>query len=57
MNAARIHFETLPLEAKRDAMTRLSLAGNSDYAIAAATGLSVEYVRAVLREREARVVG
>lgn len=55
MNAARIHFETLPDSEKRAAIGRLSKLGHSAWGIASATGLSVEAVRQLLQQMEAQV--
>jgi DNA-binding NarL/FixJ family response regulator len=47
---SRLHFHTLAPEERAAAIHRLSRAGYSDHGIAAATGLSVEAVRAALSE-------
>ena len=45
-------FLLLDHEQQRQAMQRLAASGLSDYGIAAATGLSVDMVRAVIGERK-----
>lgn len=46
------HFELLDHEEQRSAIQRLSVAGMGDYAIAAATMLSVEQIRKILGEQK-----
>jgi hypothetical protein len=47
------HFELLDRDEQRAAIQRLAISGMSDHAIAAATMLSVEMVRAILGETKA----
>lgn len=51
---ARDHFHAMPADQQHGAIRCLAAAGHSDYTIANATGLSVEMVRRLLSEREAR---
>lgn len=48
--AERRHFEELDVAGRESAICDLAAAGSSDYAIAAATRLSVEQVRRVLAD-------
>ena len=48
--AERRNFETLDIAGRKTAIRGLAAAGSSDYAIAAATRLSVEQVRRVLAD-------
>lgn len=50
-NDARKHFDALSRDAKADAVRRMANDGHSDYAIAHATGVAVEQVRAILAEK------
>ena len=49
--AERRHFHELDLAGRERAIRDLAAAGASDYAIATATGLSVEAVRSILQAR------
>jgi DNA-binding NarL/FixJ family response regulator len=49
LSAERKHFHELDLAAREAAIRNMSQAGSSDYAIAAATNLSVEAVRKILQ--------
>lgn len=50
---ARLHFTTLDRDQKAQAIRRLAAIGQSEYTIASATGLAVEFIRRVLAEQEA----
>ena len=51
---AHHHFHAMPHDQQVQAIRRLAAAGQGEHTIAQATGLSVEMVRRVLGEREAR---
>lgn len=48
---ARLHFNVLDEQAKAAAIRRLHAAGQTDTTIAAATGLAVEAIRAILADQ------
>lgn len=49
---ARLHFNTLSHAERCAAIRRLSVCGQTDTTIAAATGLSVEMIRLILADQE-----
>jgi len=49
---ARLHFITLDRGQQAQSVRRMAASGQSDHAIAAATGLAVEMVRRTLADRE-----
>lgn len=51
---AQHHFHAMPHDQQTQAIRRLAVAGHGDHTIARATGLSVEMVRRLLAEHEAR---
>jgi hypothetical protein len=50
-DAHRFHFDALTREQQVEAICKLADDGFGDYDIGAATGLSVEQIRAILGER------
>lgn len=49
------HFHSLTRSAQAEAIRRLQTAGQDEHTIAHATGLSVEMIRAILTDGEARL--
>jgi len=49
-NKRMAHFNAMTSEQKADAVRQMAAAGMSDYGVASATGLAVEFVRRLIGE-------